>query len=269
MRIVIIGAAGFVGAALVRHFRQRGDDVLEVTRANYAREAGARGDVVIEAACNSRKFWAEENPFDEFDASVGHRLRSLRDFSADLHLHLSSVDVYDDLSSPAHTREEGSPIGGGSHYGFHKFLAEQLVRRHAARWLILRLAGMVGPGLRKNPVFDILHGNPLRIHPESKYQFISTGAIAAVTAQLIEAGVEQDVFNVCGAGLISPREIAMLAGRELDLSLVPEDARPRVVDVDISKISARYPMPATRSTIAAFLAERRLTGAEATSKSAS
>ena len=40
------------------------------------------------------------------------------------------------------------------------------------RLTVLRLAGMVGPGLRKNPVYDILQGEPLRIHPESQYQFL-------------------------------------------------------------------------------------------------
>src|SRR4051812_21438936 len=119
MRVVVIGADGFVGSAFVRHFRARGDDVLAINRATYGGGVGKESDVVIEAACNSRKFWAEEHPLDEFDHSVGHRIRTLRDFPARLHLHLSSVDVYDDLSTRATTTESSSAVGHGSNYGCH------------------------------------------------------------------------------------------------------------------------------------------------------
>src|SRR5262249_25120759 len=145
--------------------------------------------VVIESACNSKKFLAEERPFAEFDHSVTHRLRTLRDFPARLHVHISSVDVYDDLSSPATTGESAAAgPENPSHYGFHKFLAEELVRHHAATWLIARLAGMVGPGLRKNPVFDLSRGQPLRIHPDSQYQFMHTDDVAACIWTLVERG---------------------------------------------------------------------------------
>jgi len=257
MRVIVIGATGFVGSAFVRYFRKRGEDVLEVTRANYSEHAGTAGDLVIEAACNSKKFWAEERPFEEFDASVGHRLRSLRDFPAELHVHLSSVDVYDQLAAPEHTIEETGAVGGGSHYGFHKLLSELLVRRHASNWLILRLAGMLGPGLRKNPVHDILHGQPLRIHPESQYQFMCTDDVAVLAGEMITSGVHCEVFNLCGHGLISPRELAQLSGRELDLSLVTAEAKPRIVDVNISKAAARVRVPATRESVQAFLAGTR------------
>lgn len=253
MRVVVIGAAGFVGSAFVRHFRKRGDDVVEVTRSNYVQMTGTRGDFVVDAAGNSRKFWAEEEPYAEFDASVGHRLRTLRDFAGGVQVHISSVDVYDELSSPSTTREECAAIGEGSNYGFHKELAERLVRRYADAWLIVRLAGMLGPGLRKNPVFDILHGQPLRIHPDSRYQFIPTDSVAAITADLIDAGVRNDVFNVCGEGLISPREIAQLAGRELNSSAIPAEAQPRIVDIDVAKISQRIPLPRTVETVTAFV----------------
>src|SRR5262249_33797747 len=154
-------------------------ELVTVSRSNYAERVGTRSDVVIEAACNSKKFYAEEQPYAEFHDSVTHRVNTLRDFPAEFHLHLSSVDVYTDLTSPATTDEDAViDPAGGSHYGFHKLLAEQLVRHHAKRWLVLRLAGMVGPGLRKNPVYDVVNHQPLRIHPDSRYQFLTTDDVA-------------------------------------------------------------------------------------------
>lgn len=237
----------------MRHYRGCGADVVEVTRANYHTLIGTRGDVVVDAAGNSRKFWAEDEPFAEFDASVVHRARTLRDFPGGVQVHISSVDVYDNLATSAATKEDSSAVGYGSNYGFHKHLAEEIARRYGGEWVILRLAGMLGPGLRKNPVFDILNRLPLRIHPDSRYQFMPTDSVAAICAELLDSGVRNEVFNVCGTGLISPREVAQLAGCDLDLSALPRDSQPRVVDIDVTKISQRTSLPATRDTTAAFV----------------
>jgi nucleoside-diphosphate-sugar epimerase len=160
----------------------------------------------------------ESTPFEEFDARYLTAC-TLRDFPADLHVHVSSVDVYGDLTSPATTREESpADLAPTSHYGFHKLLAEQIVEHYAGRWLIVRLGGMVGPGLWKNPVYDVLNGCPLRIHPDSQYQFIHTDEVARLVWLLVEKGAAEDAFNICGQGLMSPREIAATAGQGMDLS---------------------------------------------------
>jgi nucleoside-diphosphate-sugar epimerase len=253
-RVVVIGAQGFVGSALVRHLRQRPVELIEVTRQNYPQRAGSRADVVIQAACNSKKYLADDDPVAEFDLSVAHCLRTLRDFPASLHVHISSVDVYADLADPsANTEESPIDVARISHYGLHKLLAEKLVRHYADRWLIVRLAGMVGPGLRKNPVFDILHHQPLRIHPESQYQFAPTDFVAEGVWRLVEDREVNQVFNLCGRGSVSPRQIAELAGRKLDLSLVGADARPRVVDINVRKVSRLFEMPLSLDTVQAFI----------------
>ena len=255
MRATVIGANGFVGSAFVRHLRKKQIDVRAVTRETYAAMAGAESDVVIDASGNSTKYLADRDPAADFERSVLHRVRTLRDFPAALHVHVSSVDVYDDLRSPETTRED-SPITaeGSSHYGFHKALAEDVVRHYAPRWLIVRLAGMVGPGLRKNPVFDILSGAPLRIHPDSRYQFAATDDVALAVWSLVEKNFANEIFNVCGSGLISPREIAAIAGRELNLSAVDPAAVPRVVDASIAKIQRVVPMPKTVDAIRSYVA---------------
>ena len=254
-RVVVIGAQGFVGSAFVRHLKERPLELIEVTRQNYAERAGIRADVVIQAACNSRKYLADNDPVAEFDLSVTHCLRGLKDFPAALHVHISSVDVYAELAHPSGNTEE-SPVDvtRSSHYGLHKLLAEELVRHYADRWLIMRLAGMVGPGLRKNPVFDVLNNQPLRIHPDSQYQFAATDIVAERVWRLVEAGEVNQVFNVCGRGLVSPRQIAELAGRKLDLSALEAGAQPRIVDINIHKVSRRFEMPPTLEAVREFIA---------------
>lgn len=257
MRVTLIGADGFVGSAFARLLATRPDiELIPVTRQNYSTHAGLKSDVLIEAACNSKKFLADENPLADFQASVEHRLKTLRDFPARYHLHISSVDVYSDLASPATTWED-SPVdpARGSHYGLHKLFAENLVRHYTQNWLILRLAGMVGPGLRKNPVFDILNDRPLRIHPDSRYQYMHTDEVARIGWALMEKSVVGEIFNVCGDGLIAMSEIARLAGKDLDLSLLSPAAVPRVVEACNEKIKGQQVLPRTIETIKRFVME--------------
>ncbi len=259
-RVTVIGGEGFVGSAFAAHLARRTDiELVAVTRGNYGGFAGRTSDVTIEAACNSRKFLAEEEPVPEFDLSVRHRLRTLHDFPAKLHVHVSSVDVYRDLTSPQTTREDSADnVGSGSNYGFHKLLAEELVEHYADRWLIVRLAGMVGTRLRKNPVYDIVHGQPLRIHPDSQYQFMGTDEVARIVWELVEEGIDGEVFNVCGEGLVAPRQIAELAGRDMNLSLLDDAERPRVVDINLEKLRKRKVIASSMSSIVRFLRDQGL-----------
>jgi nucleoside-diphosphate-sugar epimerase len=244
-----------VGSAFARTLGSApGVTLRPVVRETYAQETGRESDVVIDCSGNSRKYLAEERPTEEFALSVTQRLRTLHDFPARLHVHISSADVYGALHSREATRED-APLDPArtSNYGLHKQLAEELVRHYADRWLILRLAGMVGPGLKKNPVHDVLQGLPLRIHPDSRYQFLHTDDVARLSWGLIETGRSGEIFNVCGEGLISPAEVARLLGRELDLSQLDPGAAPRIVDVSVIKLQAHATVPATAKTITEFV----------------
>jgi nucleoside-diphosphate-sugar epimerase len=258
LRVTVIGAEGFVASAFVRLLKYRTDVKLVcVTRSNYDQFAGIQSDIVIEAACNSKKYLADENPLAEFEASVTLRQKTLVQFPAALHVHISSVDIYSELTTPKTTQEDSViDLQKTSRYGVHKYLAEQLVQHYAQRWLIVRLAGSVGTGLRKNPVFDIMNGKPLRVHPESQYQFMNTDDAARLTWALVERETVGQIFNVCGTGLISMRDIADVAGKEMDLSQLPTDAVPRIVEVDNSKLGRLFEIPNTTETIRCFLKKR-------------
>lgn len=255
--VVVLGGSGFVGSAFVRMLASRNIPHRSVGRGDYSAAVGTPCDVLVSASGNPVKYLADRDPAADFRQSVEAVVTASKDFRPRLHVLVSSVDVYSDLTRPGSTGEDTllNPVDA-SMYGFHKQLAELCVRRHNQDWLIVRLAGMVGPGLRKNPVFDVVNGAPLRISPDSRYQFMSTDDVADVTWQLVDRGERQAVFNVCGSGLISPREIAALAGREFSVHAEARDLPPRIVDVAIDRISRVRPMPSTRDTIARFVAER-------------
>jgi dTDP-4-dehydrorhamnose reductase len=83
---------------------------------------------------------------------------------------ISTVDVF---MNPLGVNE-GTPIEeSGLHaYGLHRRLLEKFVESHFANYLIIRLPGLVGPGLRKNVIFDFRNDNNLKtIDSRGIFQF--------------------------------------------------------------------------------------------------
>jgi len=261
MKVAVIGSTGFVGSALCRLLSQRSNlDLYAINRSNFHDFRHIEFDVVIEAACNSKKYLADQDPITEAELSLLHRIETLTRYRAKFHIHLSSVDVYDDLSDLRRTQEDANiDISKCSHYGAHKVLAEELVKHYAPNWLIFRLSGMVGEGLRKNPVFDILNGGVVYIHPNSRYQYCNTDFVALAIWDIFERGVSGDTFNIAGKGTISPDEIYSICKSE-DGSKVKYEGGdlPRIVEVDTSKIEKFFIMPDSLKVVSDFVAKNKL-----------
>lgn len=250
----VLGGRGFVGSAVVEEARHRGWRVTVIGRQEYAEFTGRYFDLFVNADGNSRKYLAQQDPVREFEMSVLSVMRSLKDFSYQKYVLLSSIDVYPDCSDPRNNTEETEIDPARlSPYGFHKYLAELLVRRYAGDWMILRMGGFVGPGLWKNSIYDLLRGYPLRVHPDSRYQYLHTSDLARVLFELLEQAPPQlRIFNVAGEGTISIREAAALipgAG----LRTISPDVPQETYEVNIERVKQFCRIPATRETVARFV----------------
>lgn len=202
--IYVIGGTGFVGSAYARLFARLGLEHRVINRATRDQFVGTHCDIVIDCSGNSKKFLAEREPLLDFDMSVRSVAQSLEAFPCDTYVLLSSGDVYPDHSDSARTQEEQViDPATVSRYGRHKLLAEQLVRGGARNWLIMRMGGFIGPGLKKNAIFDILSEAPVWLSPDSELQFISTDRAAGLVWRLIEKGVRREVINLSAKGLVN------------------------------------------------------------------
>lgn len=251
--IFIIGGRGFVGSAFARVCTALGREFSIIDRLNYEDFVGRRCDILVNANGNSKKYLAQQDPLGDFDASVRSVRASLVDFKYDQYVYLSSCDVYPDCSSPRTTVEQAElDISRQSPYGFHKYLAEKCVQHVASSWLIIRFGGFVGPGLRKNAIYDILAGGPLWVSAESELQFMHTDQAASIVLSIADSGIRNDVFNVCGRGVVRLREVMDWAGREVTV----QPASPLVrYEVNIEKISALVEVPCTRSVVREFVSD--------------
>jgi nucleoside-diphosphate-sugar epimerase len=254
--IFVIGGNGFVGSAFGRVCAEQGRECATITRENYDRYRGKACSVLVNANGNSKKFLSNEQPLLDFDLSVRSVRASLVDFRFDTYVMLSSCDVYPDCSSAETTRED-APIDAArqSRYGFHKYLAEQCVRHAAQRHLVFRMGGFVGPGLRKNPIFDILNGGPLWLDPASELQFLPTDALARSVLRVADAGVRNETLNICGRGVVPLADVIRMAGR--DVTIKPGAPAVRY-EVGLDKVSRYVALPPTRESVEAFVASQRL-----------
>ena len=249
--IFILGGRGFVGSAFSRVCAVQRRAFAIIDRQNYPQFVGKACSILINANGNSKKYLAAQRPQEDFDASARSVYQSLLDFQYDRYVYLSSCDVYPNTSSPLTTSEDShQDVSRQSVYGFHKYLAELCVRHHARKWSIVRFGGFVGLGLKKNPIFDILRGGPLWLDPDSELQFIHSDRAAEIVLGLLDRGIGNDVFNVCGHGVLGLREVITWADR----TVLVQPGSPRVRhEVDLRKISALVELPETRPTVREFV----------------
>jgi len=258
--VLVLGAKGFVGSAVAAEAARRGFRLLAVDKDDYETARGASCDILINANGNSKKYLAAQDPMLEFDLSVRSVERSLHDFRPALYVHLSSCDVYPDPSSPATTVED-VPIDPRrlSQYGFHKWLAEQLVRHDTPRWLIIRMGGFVGPRLWKNSIHDLFTGAPLRVHLDSAYQYLDTRDFAGILFSLIAANLEPTIINVAGDGVIRLREVAEWLG-VVDPPQISSEVPREHYEISIARLRTYAAPPNTHATVRRFVDECRRLG---------
>ena len=249
--IFILGGRGLVGSGFARYCERTGRPFSVIHRENYASCVGQSCDLLVNANGNSSKILARRDPKKDFEASVSSVRASLEDFRYQRYVHVSSCDVYRDCSSPKTTREE-LPLDSARQtpYGFHKLLAEQCVQHAADDWLILRFGGFVGPGLKKNAIYDILQGGPLFLDPGSELQFLHTDRAAEIVFRLIEQGIRREIFNLCGRGLVRLQEVIDLRGKAVTVN--PNSPTLRY-EVSIEKVSALVEVPETRAAVFEFV----------------
>ncbi|MFZ5756985.1 MAG: pyridine nucleotide transhydrogenase [Pseudomonadota bacterium] len=161
----LVGYTGFVGSTLLRQTsfseQYRSTDI-----------AGIRGrdlDLLVCAGAPAKKWIANRDPAmdaAQIDDLVSHlaqvRCRRL--------VLISTVDVFlnpdgVDERSPVHT-DNLHP------YGANRYRLERFVGENFPGSLIVRLPGLVGPGLRKNVIYDFSHNNNLQaIDSRGVFQF--------------------------------------------------------------------------------------------------
>ncbi len=165
VNMALIGSTGFVGSTLCHQANfsafYRSSTIDQV--------AEQRFDCVVCAAAPAQKWIANQEPIADLK-NIERLIEHLKTVSCETFVLISTVDVF---KTPIGVDEDTFVDESGLHaYGLHRRLLEKFVENHFDNHLIIRLPGLVGPGLRKNVIFDFLNDNNLQlIDARGKFQF--------------------------------------------------------------------------------------------------
>lgn len=184
MSNALIGFSGFVGSTILK---QTSFGAL-YRSINIGEIEGKSFDMVVCAGAPAQKWIANREPEadrQKIEALIAH----LKTVHCKTFVLISTVDVF---KNPLGV-DEGTPIEeSGLHaYGLNRRLLEKFVESHFTSYLIVRLPGLVGPGLRKNVIFDFLNDNNLNaIDSRGVFQFYSMVNIWYDIQSALNAGLK-------------------------------------------------------------------------------
>lgn len=244
MEIAILGAKGFLGSVLFDYFQDKTEyNITGITRANYAHNIGKKFDVFINANGNSKRYWANNNIIEDFKISTISVYNNFYDFKIKYYIYISSADVYDDHEDLLKIKESATiDFPSLCPYGFHKYLSELIIKRHADDYLILRCSNIIGKNLKKGVIKDMMESNPLYIRGNSEIQFISAFEIAKIISMFLNNDIKNEIFNVGGIGTISIHELGNRLHKKLYFH---PNIRKQIYEMNVDKLNKIFPLKKT------------------------
>jgi len=161
----LIGFSGFVGSTLMKQC-----EFGSLFRSTNIHEIDGRTfDTVVCAGAPAQKWLANKEPQDDL-LKINNLIEHLKTIKCKTFVLISTVDVF---KAPIGVDESSTIDEEGLHaYGLHRRLLEKFVEKHFSNFLIVRLPGLVGPGLKKNIIFDFLNNNDVqKIDSRNVFQF--------------------------------------------------------------------------------------------------
>lgn len=239
MRIAITGGAGLLGRSLVLkavnagHLVTVGEHKTPVPHPEGVRVAAldlssgsstrdfvniARPACVIHAAAMTDVDRCELRPLDAEEANVeavGHLMRAL-EVDDDVHVIYISTDyVFDGVNGPYSEEDTPNPVNV---YGRTKLAGEDLTRRRASSYTIIRTASLLGHGTETRPSFadkllEVLRrGEKLRVPHDQVSNITPVEDLAAAVIEAAERKLE-GTWHVSGPGIISRYDFALLLAK--------------------------------------------------------
>ncbi len=217
--ICFLGKNGFVGAPvfeyLQTHFEIRDDNVC---------------DVLVNCAGFSRMYEAKQNPakMQEVENITFNRIKEVS-FKHLIHLSTIYIEVLLD-----------------DNYSKFKREMEARILENYKNVTVLRLGSVLGRGLKKNVIFDLMHDKPLWVSPSAIYNYISTEEVAKIIAHLIENPVN-DTIRIGSSESIAVSDIAHIMGKKPIYG-----DKVDTIYMDVSKLQSFYPVKTSKEYIEEF-----------------
>ncbi len=206
--IFILGGSGLVGSAFVRYCKKRKLKYVNLTRENKKKYHNKKCKIFIDCNGNGSKRLGINNPYLDFQASVSTVVENLFNYKFDKYIYISSSQVYKSTSLLKSNKEENSKLNLDlNSYGFNKLVSENYIIKHSKKYLIFRLPYVVGPGLKRNPVFDLSNFKKTYLSLDSVINCVHTDTIANIVFQIIKKKINNQVYNLGSSNNIKISQI--------------------------------------------------------------
>ena len=278
MRVIVTGAGGLLGSAVVREFERRDDVIpmdragLDVTDADAVRSVidRERPDAVINCAAYNQVDAAEEAPRValEVNAFAALTLAQASAARGAAFVHYSSDFVFDgDTDRPYGEEDRANPQ---SVYGASKLLGD-LLTLGVAGTFVLRVESLFGPGVpggRRGSLGTIVDGirdgREVPVFVDRTVSPSYTPDVARATRHLLEGGAAPGLYHCVNSGSARWSDIAERAATILGLPLRARPVtlaevtlrarRPRFCALDNRKLAdAGWAMPSWDVALREFL----------------
>lgn len=202
MADALVGHTGFVGGNLAA--QHRFDACFNSKNIESIR--GRDFDTLVVSGMPAAKWLANRDSRGD-RATLDSLWSNLSKCDAKAVVIVSTVDVY---PAPRGV-DEGTMIEPmfQEPYGKNRYELERRAGFRFPRVLSVRLPGLFSPGLKKNAIYDLMHGNQVdKIHPEARYQFYNLCRLWSDIETAMEAGLS--VVNLATEP-VTMREVARVA----------------------------------------------------------
>ncbi len=165
MNDALIGYTGYIGSILQKQtlFQSfyRSTNINEIANQSF--------DTVVCAGAPGQKWLANSDPQSD-RLKINNLIENLKNIKCKTFVLISTIDVFKNpLNVDENTVVQKEDLAA---YGLHRRLLEEFVASNFKNYLIVRLPGLVGPGLRKNVIFDFLNTNNFdKIESRGIFQF--------------------------------------------------------------------------------------------------
>ena len=248
MKVVVLGAHGHLGSAVVSHYAAS-SDVVGLTRADLditdreaveARIARETPDVLVNCVAYNKVDAAEDDPVSAITVNalgVGTLARAAADAGA-VFVHYSTDFVFDGLTTRPY--EEGDEANPKSVYGVSKLVGEWLAA-DAPRHYVLRVESLFGRA-PNGPSRGSAETICARIRAEEEATVFVDRTVspthvldaASATEAIVDGGLPFGIYHCVNAGSCTWKEFAEEAARLLG-------RRPHLRPVTLEDVGLRAP----------------------------
>jgi nucleoside-diphosphate-sugar epimerase len=220
----ILGAAGLIGAAIVRHLQSQGHEVRSVTRSSWPDDDEELGHVIYAIGITSDFL---KDPLATADAHVSVLARALRTFRYASFLYLSSTRLYMNASSA----DEDQPISvlptdPNYLYNACKLAGESIcLSLPAPAVRVVRLSNVLAPADQSDAFLasvlaKVRKGCAVTIEssPDSERDYVSIEDVTWLLEAISMRGRHR-MYNVAAGNNVSNRTIAELIRRHVGVTV--------------------------------------------------